>query len=111
MAQSLSQLQTLLSNLEYPEDTPDEAKAKHVYIQAPTSGMEYPCIMLQRGGPSVVKHADNIKYLLKKGYTAIVIDRNPHSLIPDLVEALPHSRFDRYYRTDGLHHFAFELYF
>lgn len=102
MARPLSDLQEILKNLEDVTDA---------YIQAPTSGMTYPCIMIERDSASAVSFADNIKYLFKKGYSVIVVDRNPHSLIPDLVEGLPHSRFERYYKADGLHHFAFQLFF
>lgn len=102
MAQPLSDLQALLRGLDGVEEA---------YIQAPTTGMKYPCIMIERDQQSRVNFADNLKYLFKKGYTLIVVDRNPMSLIPDLVEALPHSRFDRYYRTNGLHHFAFQIFY
>lgn len=102
MARTLADLQAILVNLDGVEAA---------YIQAPTSGMLDPCIMIERDSASDVSFADNIKYLFKKGYSVIVIDRNPHSLIPDLVEGLPHSRFERYYRANGLHHFAFQIFF
>lgn len=102
MGRSLSDLQELLKDL---------AGVKDAYIQAPTEGMEYPCIMIERGLPSDVKHADNIKYLLKKAYTLTVIDRAPDSSIPDLVEGLPLSRYDRFFKVNGLNHFVFQLYF
>jgi hypothetical protein len=50
-------------------------------------------------------------YLLFKRYQVTVLDREPDSLIPDQVEALPHSRFDREYVVDGLNHFVFDLFF
>ena len=101
MAQPLSDLQVLLKGL---------AGVADAYVQAPTD-MKYPCIMIERGLPSDVSFADNIKYLLKKGYTITVVDRSPDSPIPDLVEALPHCRFDRFFRTNGLNHFVFQLFF
>jgi hypothetical protein len=102
MARPLADLQVLLKGLDGVEQA---------YIQAPTTGMQYPCIMIERDRASDVSFADNIKYLFKKGYTVIVVDRDPHSLIPDQVEGLPNSRFDRYYRTNGLHHFAFQIFY
>lgn len=101
MARPVSELVNLLKGLEGVEAA---------YIQAPTTGMVYPCIMIDRSS-SNVKHADNIKYLFKKGYTLIVVCRDPNSLVPDLVEGLPHSRFDRYYRANGLHHFAYQIFY
>jgi hypothetical protein len=102
MARPLSELQVLLKGLDGVQDA---------YVQAPTNGMEYPCIMIERGQASDVKHADNTKYLLKKAYTLTIIDRAPDSSIPDLVEGLPLSRYDRYFRVNGLNHFVFQMFF
>lgn len=100
MAQPRSELQAVLEGLDGVEA---------VYFQPPTS-MVYPCIMYDRA-ESDVTYADNIKYLFKKRYQVIVIDRNPDSLIPDQVEALPYARFDRFYRVNGLNHTVFQLFY
>lgn len=102
MAKPLADLQALLKGLDGVEEA---------YVQAPTTGMQYPCIMIERDQANRTSWADNIKYRFKKGYTCIVIDRDAYSLIPDLVEGLEFSRFDRYYRTNGLHHFAFQIFY
>lgn len=102
MARPQAELQTILEGLE---------GVTKAYFQPPTSGMVTPYIVYEPSAPNDVSYADNLKYVLKKGYTVIVVDRAPDSLVPDLVEGLPHSRFDRYYRTTGLHHFAFQLFF
>lgn len=102
MARPLSELQVLVKSLDGVKDA---------YIQAPTEGMEYPCVMIERASASDVKHADNIKYFLKKAYTLTIIDRAPDSSIPDLVEGLPLSRYDRFFKVNGLNHFVFQLYF
>ena len=101
MARPLSDLQVILKGL---------VGVKDAYIQPPTT-LEYPCIMIERGLPSNVSHADNINYMLKKGYTVTVMDRNPKSLIPDQVEGLPYARFDRSFKNDGLYHTVFQLFF
>lgn len=101
MARSPSDLQMILKGLDGVEDA---------YLQ-PSTSIVYPCIVFERGLPSDVSFADNIKYLLKKAYTVTVIDRDPKSLIPDQVEALPYCRFDRKFNTDGLNHFVFQLFF
>ncbi len=100
MARPLSELQELLSGLN---------GVQNAYIQPPTK-MEYPCIMIERE-TSNMYHADNRIFHLKKGYTVTVIDRAPDSAIPDLVEGLPHVRFDRFFRTNGLNHFVFQMFF
>lgn len=75
-----------------------------------TKKLNYPVIVYARHD-SFARYADNIKYVFKKRYTVTVIDRNPDSLIPDLVEQLPFTTFDRFYTTAGLNHFVFNLYF
>lgn len=101
MARPLSELQALLKGLEGVKDA---------YIQPPTEGMEYPCIMIERAN-SDVDHADNRIFHLMKGYTVTVMDRAPDSPIPDLVEGLQYARFDRFFRTNGLNHFVFQMFF
>lgn len=100
MARPLAELQAEMKAIEGVQDA---------YIQPPTS-MVYPCIMIERDSTDV-QHADNVKYHLKKRYTITVIDRAPDSPIPDIVEGLQLCRFDRFFRTDGLNHFVFQLYF
>lgn len=100
MARSQSQLQSLLKGLDGVVDA---------YFQPPTT-MQYPCIKYERSGSRKFS-ADNLMYLFYKRYTVTVIDRDPDSLIPDQVEALPHSTFDRKYVVDGLNHFVFDLFF
>lgn len=85
-----------------------------VYFQVPTNKapvlMEYPCIKYERDD-SWVSRADNIAYLFLKRYQVTVIDRDPDSGIPDLVEALPYTRFDRYYVASNLNHWVYNMYF
>lgn len=103
MARSLSQLQEILSEI---------PNVKEVYIQAPTDRpLQDPCIMIERGGLSDVKFADNTKYRLLRAYDVTIIDRAPDSNIPDQVEGLPYAEFNRFFRSDGLNHFVFQLYF
>lgn len=102
MARPLSELQALLKGLDGVSDA---------YIQPPTTGMVYPCIMIERGNASNVKRADNRIHILKKAYTVTVMDRAPDSPIPDLVEGLQYSTFDRFFRKDGLNHFVFQMFF
>lgn len=100
MARSQAELQALLAGLEGVEKA---------YFQAPTT-LVYPCILYQRSD-SWVSRADNVRYLFWKRYDVTVMDRNPASIIPDQVEALPHSSFDRFYVVEGINHFVFQLYF
>lgn len=100
MARPQVELQAILKAIEGVKDC---------YIQK-SSGMEYPCIRLVRED-SAPFHADNLLYFLKKRYLVTVIDRDPGSLIPDVVEKLPNTRFDRFYAAEGLNHFVFKTFF
>ncbi len=102
MAQSRSLLHEILEGLEGVEEAFFQPKMNQALV--------YPCIVYNRND-SYVSHADNVRYIFKKRYSVMVIDRDPDSLIPDLVEALPLTRFDRFYVADGLNHFVFNLYF
>lgn len=101
MARPLSELQALLKGL---------AEVNDAYIQPPTSGLKYPCIMIERDDTSA-EFADNLKYVLWKRYQLTIIDRDPLSQIPDTVEALPMTRFDRFFVRDGLNHFVYHILF
>lgn len=103
MARSLVELQQILAGI------PGVTAA---YIQDPGDGsLAPPYIMIDESAPNDVKYADNVIYSKYKGYQVTVVLRNPLSEIPDLVEALPHARFDRKFRTDGLHHYTYNLFF
>lgn len=96
------QLQTLLSGI------PGVAKA---YFQAPPADkMEYPCILYSIDNRDT-SFANNTPYRSIKRYQVTVIDRDPDSLIPDVVAALPLSSFSRRFTADNLHHEVYNLYF
>jgi hypothetical protein len=79
------------------------------YIQPPST-LKYPCILQERSS-SWVLHADNKKFFKMRRYTVTVFDRDPDSSIPDLVEDLPHTRFDRFFVNEGINHWVFTIYF
>ena len=82
-----------------------------VYAQPPqNTAMKYPCIIYERSD-SLTHAADDVDYLRYKKWTVTVIDRDIDSLIPDRVESLEFSVFDRYFVVDGLHHNVFQIHF
>lgn len=82
-----------------------------VYAQPPqNTKLSYPCIMYVRSN-SYTQAADNIKYRKLKQYEVTVIDRDIDSPIPDRVEALQYTYYDRQFVADGLYHTIFQLYF
>lgn len=83
----------------------------NVYFQPPESiKMKYPCIVYSRDYQTKF-YADNISYLRKKRYQVIVIDRNPDSCIPDKVDELPMTSFERHFASDNLNHDVYIVYF
>ena len=88
-----------------------ETLTDNVYFQPPANiTMQYPCIVYDRDGSSV-QHADDRPYRRTKRYQVTVIDRNPDSDLPDKVEELPTSRFDRFFAAGDLNHYVFNLFF
>lgn len=82
-----------------------------VYFQPPpNTQMQYPCIVYKRDDAKVL-FADNLKYRNTTRYQVTVIDPNPDSIIPDMVDALPLCKFDRFYTADNLNHDVFNLFF
>lgn len=81
-----------------------------VFFQPPASVyLTYPCIIYQLSKIDPV-YADNGLYKSTRGYQVTVIDRNPDSVIPAMVEKLPYCKFDRYFVIDNLNHYIFTIY-
>lgn len=100
MARPRSELQALLKGI-----------VDKVYFQPPNGlQMEYPCIVYKKADVDT-KRASNSIYNSSKRYAITVIDRDPDSLIPETVLALPLCSYDRQYIADGLNHDVFTLYF
>lgn len=96
------QLQALLEGL---------LGSENVYFQPPVNlQVQYPCIIYKRDNAETA-FASNKPYRYTKRYQVMVIDRNPDSLIPDKVAALPMCTFDRFYTADNLNHDVFNLFF
>lgn len=82
----------------------------NLYFQPPSSiTLKYPCIIYARDY-SFSEYGDNMPYSTHRRYLITVIDKNPDTVIPDKVEALPMCVFDRYFTADNLNHYTFKLY-
>lgn len=100
------ELQTLLEDLLF-----DVTGKRHVYFQKPPNNMmQYPCILYRRDKGRMI-FADDKPYAGTKRYQVTVIDEDPDSDIPDRIEQLPRSLFDRFYTQDNLNHFVINLYY
>lgn len=102
MARPREELQRILESL---------VEVNEVWFQPDgRTRLNYPVITYELNG-KFDRYADNIKYAHKNRYSVKVIDRDPDSLIPNQVEQLPYSSFDRFYTAAGLNHFVYNLYF
>lgn len=85
--------------------------ANRVYFQPPPNNqMQYPCIVY-RWDRELTKFADNYPYNNVRGYQLTIIDRDPDSEIPGQVGKLPMCTFDRFFPSDNLNHFVYNIFF
>lgn len=83
----------------------------NVYFQPPgTQDIHYPCVIYTRSMEKKI-FANDKPYNTQLGYTLIIIDANPDSLLPSKVSELPMCKFDRGYRSNNLNHFVYNLYY
>lgn len=82
-----------------------------VYFQPPSNvSMVYPAIVYNRD-IRAVSYADNGIHSQTHRYQITIIDRDPDSLLPDLVGDMSFSTRIRHYTHEGLHHDIFYVYF
>jgi len=86
--------------------------SRNVYFQPPeTMRLEYPCIVYFKNALPV-NYANNKIYKKKQAYTLTYVDKNPDSEMPNtILHAFSFIRIDSYYRSEGLNHTKFTLYF
>lgn len=85
--------------------------SRNVYFQPPASvSMKYPAIVYSLDGNNHTR-ADNQRYIPRRRYQVTVIDRDPDSKIPDMVEALPYCRMTTTMIVENLHQFVFSISF
>lgn len=84
----------------------------NVYFQAPREDrMVYPCIKYELSRP-YIRHANNKIYKSDKRYQVTYITKNPDDpVIEELLYFLPHTQWDRQYKSDNLYHNVYEIYF
>lgn len=84
---------------------------QNVYFQEPTNvAMKYPCIRYDQNDEDVI-HGDNLPYRRVKRWEITIIDRDPDSLIPDVIASLPMCTFNRRYQAENLNHTVYNLFF
>ena len=83
----------------------------NVYYQPPENlKLKFPCIIYELEGKDV-KFADNGKYMSKRKYSVTIVDKNPDTEIPERLEQLPLTRFNRRYVADNIYHSVYSIYY
>ena len=83
-----------------------------VFYQPPENlKLSYPCIVFERT-TALINYADNNSYIKTKRYTVTLITKSADNdqYIDQLLD-LPMCTFDREFKTDGLVHDVFNIYF
>lgn len=86
--------------------------ANNAYYQPPeNTKIKYPCFIYHLND-ATINHADDINYVYRKRYTVTYITRDPddHN-IPNMLNTFRYCSFDRWYASDNLHHFVYDLFF
>jgi hypothetical protein len=88
-----------------------EAITPNVYFQPPSNlQMKYPCIRYVRNNRAT-RFANDKPYAHTKGYQVTILDRDPDSVLPEMVADLPMCRFERHYKADDLNHDVYTIFF
>lgn len=83
--------------------------SRNVYFQPPANvSMKYPAIVYELSDIPA-SHADNIPYLISASFKITLIDKDPDSQYMYALMKLPNCRFNSFYRSDDLNHFAFTI--
>lgn len=99
-----SQLQEVLQEIMGPNNK--------VYFQPPENlKLSYPCIVYERND-AMLRHADNFGYMKAKRYSITLITKSAdNDEFIDKILDLPMCSFEREFKSDGLVHELFNLYF
>ena len=85
--------------------------SKNVYFQPPESAkLEYPCIIYNLSDIDI-KYADNRPYAIRDKYAVTVVDKDPDSNIRRKILKLPQCKFSRFFTSDNLNHWMFDIYY
>lgn len=83
----------------------------HVYYQPPENiTMEYPAIVYERYNLNQ-KYSGNSVYNVRAEYHVTVIDSDPDSIIVDKMSKFRTSKFLRHYKSNGLNHDVFKIFY
>ncbi len=86
-----------------------QTNCRNIYL-SPPSRLSYPCIVVSESRHDN-RYGDGIKYSKHKMYSLTIIDPDPLSDIPNLVNDLQYCEFERYYTVNGLNHWIYNIFY
>lgn len=84
--------------------------SKQVYFQPPSSQKIYYPAIIYTQAPFDKQYADNFGYILTDHYMVTHITSKADSVVPKTLAAMPYTRQDQAYRSNGLYHTVFSVY-
>ena len=98
-----------MKRLELHNQLVDTLGSSAVYFQPPESvKLQYPCIIYNLSYVDTTS-ADNLPYINHYRYLVTLITRNPDDPLIEAIKNLPQCKFDRYFTSDQLHHYSYEI--
>lgn len=99
------------SRLDFQTKLEEFLGSRNVYFQPPEGfKIKCPCIVYNLSTKTSV-NANNSKYLDHKRYSVTIIDEDPDSKLPDDLYKFEYCYFDRFFTSDNLNHWVFDIYF
>lgn len=98
--------------LEFDKELRSVLGNNNVYFEPPaTIQMKYPCIIYSVDRVKTFR-ADNDAYINNRAYQVISVTTNPDTdIVEDMLDSFKHCYFERRYKSDGLIHDVFTIYF
>lgn len=97
----------ILCNVLGCEEVGDECRC---HFQRPSNrNMVYPAIVYRLADVNT-SFADNIPYIAVDSYQLTLIDRDPESKYLEEIKKLPKASFVRFFVTDNLNHWVYNIY-
>ncbi len=85
--------------------------SRNVYFQPPESvKIKYPAIIYNLDYVKT-QHGDNFSYVRKRRYSITLITKDPDNEFVEKILDLKSCSFERFFTSDNLNHYVFNLYF
>lgn len=102
----------MANRLDLQRELEELLETSHVYFQPSENvKLKYPCFIFNLNG-SDTQYANNKPYVNVRRYQLMYVTKNPDDeLIDKIVNSFRMIRFDRWFASDGLNHYVYNLYY